>query len=44
MLDSLVKFLFDENIGKTVVEYFSRAGYDVKTIIDEMQGASDMEV
>jgi predicted nuclease of predicted toxin-antitoxin system len=38
------KFLFDENMGKTVTEHFLSAGHDVVSVSDVLRGAPDTEV
>jgi predicted nuclease of predicted toxin-antitoxin system len=39
-----MKFLVDENIGKTIVSYLESSGYDVKWIRRVSPGISDIDV
>ena len=39
-----MKFLFDENIGWRVVEFFKMQNYDIKSVLEELRGTSDKEI
>ena len=39
-----MKFLFDENIGWLVVNFFRNQGYDVKSILDDLKGSKDKDI
>ncbi|MBA3047084.1 DUF5615 family PIN-like protein [Patescibacteria group bacterium] len=39
-----MKFLFDENIGWRVVEFFKMQDYDIKSALDELRGESDKKI
>lgn len=39
-----MKFLFDENIGWTVVSFFKKQGYDIKSVLEELRGSEDKDL
>lgn len=39
-----LRFLFDENIGKRVAARFRADGYDIVSVADVLQGATDQDV
>ena len=41
---SIMKFLFDENIGWTVVSFFRKRGYDIKSVLDDLRGSKDKDL
>ena len=39
-----MKFLFDENIGWAVVEFFTKQDYDIKSVLEDLRGYKDKEI